>query len=144
MARPHKTKWQTVGSRPKLRALLSKLARRTERLWRGRRARRPVHFLHIGVKKTVFFPSSGLGKCLISNDLGGDGLKSANRGNTREHKKEHGGTQSAVFPLLGCPNQGDGNDRGNQQRQANPTKPIGQGEPSSFADLGKFILELVE
>ena len=48
MARPHKTKWQTVGSRPKLRALLSKLARRTERLWRGTRAGRPVHFLHIG------------------------------------------------------------------------------------------------
>lgn len=32
----------------KLHALLSRLSSKTERIWRGRRADRPVHFLHIG------------------------------------------------------------------------------------------------
>ena len=33
---------------PKHLTLLSRLRRKTERYWPGRRAERPVHFLHIG------------------------------------------------------------------------------------------------
>ena len=47
-ARPLKSKFLPIAGRSKLHALLSRLTSTTERLWRGTRDDKPVHFLHIG------------------------------------------------------------------------------------------------